>query len=546
MSDDKKSAATVLVELATKRYTFGTSTDGEPYAVPVIGDPVPRLLRAGKRGLRAELARLYYEQHGKAAPQQALADALLVIEGMASTAEPEPLAQRVAQTDTAWWLDLGDDTGDAIRIDATGWKITRPPMKFRRTVLTSPLPHPVTGDVAELWTFAHVTKPDRPLLLAAMVSALIANMPHPIVALTGEQGTGKSTVARCVIDLLDPSPVPLRKPPRDAESWVTAASGSWAVAIDNLSAIPDWLSDTLCRASTGDGDVRRRLYTDAGLAVFAFRRCVFLTSIDLGALRGDLGDRALVIDLALITERARLRDADLATRWQAARPRILGGLLDLAAKVARALPIMSLPEAPRMADYACILAAVDQVCGTNGLDRYVNRAQSLAAEALQDDAFILAMPDKFDGTSAELLAAVRVADKPPKDWPANARAVTTRLKRQAPVMRKAGWTVKEAEDAHFKVTSWQITRPEKTRNPHTQGTQDTHDGATAGDAGVACQEYTPSLDGRYHARGDDDPEARARANGYRPDCPECERRRVFESPPCPEHARWHRDASAER
>ena len=80
--------------------------------------------------------------------------------------------------------------------------------------------------------------------------------------------------------MLDPSPVPVRKPPRDADSWITAAAGSWVVALDNLSAVSEWLSDTLCRASTGDGDVKRQLYTDGGLVVFAFRRCVLLNVAD--------------------------------------------------------------------------------------------------------------------------------------------------------------------------------------------------------------------------------------------------------------------------
>ena len=67
----------------------------------------------------------------------------------------------------------------------------------------------------------------------------------------------------------------------------TAAAGSWVVALDNLSGIPAWLSDSLCRASTGDGNVKRALYSDAGLAVVKFRRCVVINGIDLGALRGD-------------------------------------------------------------------------------------------------------------------------------------------------------------------------------------------------------------------------------------------------------------------
>ena len=69
------------------------------------------------------------------------------------------------------------------------------------------------------------------------------------------------------------------------------------VGLDNLSTVQDWFSDSLCRAATGEGDVRRALYTDGGLAVFAFRRVLLLNGIDVGALRGDLADRAIVVNL---------------------------------------------------------------------------------------------------------------------------------------------------------------------------------------------------------------------------------------------------------
>jgi hypothetical protein len=78
---------------------------------------------------------------------------------------------------------------------------------------------------------------------------------------------------------------------------VTAAAGSWVVGVDNLSTIPAWWSDALCRAVTGDGDVRRKLYSDADLTVFASRRVVLLNGIDLGVVRDDLSERLLTIDL---------------------------------------------------------------------------------------------------------------------------------------------------------------------------------------------------------------------------------------------------------
>ena len=180
-----------------------------------------------------------------------------------------------------------------------------------------------------------------------------------------------------------------------------------------------WLQDSLSRAVTGDGDVRRQLYTDAGLALFAFRRCVLLTGIDLGAVRGDLADRLLVIDLDLISEQSRRLDADLEDRWRKAHPMVLGALLDLAAGVAGVFPSVRLERSPRMADFARVLAAVDKVLGTHGLDRYVHRARNLAADSLTADAFVVAMGqqliEEFTGTSADLLAKVQChSDRKPK------------------------------------------------------------------------------------------------------------------------------------
>src|SRR5215468_409435 len=80
---ERKSAATELVELAQERYTFGVSDTGETFAVPIDGPKVVAMLRGGKASLRSQLAREYFTRNGKAPPQQALADAMLVIEGLA-------------------------------------------------------------------------------------------------------------------------------------------------------------------------------------------------------------------------------------------------------------------------------------------------------------------------------------------------------------------------------------------------------------------------------------------------------------------------------
>ena len=366
---DRKSASTELAEIACERYEFGLGDGGETFAVPKDGPRVALMLRGGKTSLRGQLARDYYARTGRAAGQQALADALMVVDGIAQDQDESRLYLRAGQLGGVLWLDLGDQAGRAVRITPAGWAIEdAAPVLFKRTALNGPLPDPVHGgDLAELWRWLNVAEADRPLLAAWLVAVLFPDLPHPVLGIFGEQGTGKTTAAKVLASLLDPGPVPVRKPPRDADSWVTAASGSWLVALDNLSEIQPWLSDSLCRAVTGDGDVRRKLYTDGELAVFSYRRCVILNGIDTGAMQADLADRMLPVDLAVIDARSRLTEDELWPAWREAHPAILGALLDLAAAVLARLPSVQLASKPRMADFAKIAAAVDAILGTAGL-----------------------------------------------------------------------------------------------------------------------------------------------------------------------------------
>ena len=93
----------------------------------------------------------------------------------------------------------------------------------------------------------------------------------------------------------------------------------------------------------------------------------------------------------------------------------------------------------------------------------------MAADSLTGDLFVSAIEKlgSFTGTSSELLERVS-PDKPPRDWPRNARAVTQLLRRQAPEMRKAGWVANDDRGRNKShATVWEITPPtdEKRGNP---------------------------------------------------------------------------------
>jgi hypothetical protein len=126
-------------------YRFGTDPGDEPFGVRK-GDHIARMLRGGKASIRAELARSYAETYGRAPAKDALAEALLALEGRAYAGGEHELELRAARRDGTAWLDLGTTSGELARVTAAGWDITRDaPLLFRRTRLTGARPEPNIG-----------------------------------------------------------------------------------------------------------------------------------------------------------------------------------------------------------------------------------------------------------------------------------------------------------------------------------------------------------------------------------------------------------------
>ncbi len=193
-----KSIATLLVELATLAELWHTTGQGIAYAtVPVVGHREHLPIRS--LTFRRWLGRQFFAQYGKAPGGQALQDALTVIEGQAVFDGAEfPVFVRVAAHGDKQYLDLANDTWQAVEIDAAGWRVVEPcPVRFRRAKAMMTLPTPTAGgDIGELQRFVNVTPEDWPLLLGWLAAAFRPIGPYPVLALHGEQGSAKSTTAR--------------------------------------------------------------------------------------------------------------------------------------------------------------------------------------------------------------------------------------------------------------------------------------------------------------------------------------------------------------
>ena len=81
-----------------------------------------------------------------------------------------------------------------------------------------------------------------------------------------------------------------------------------------------------------------------------------------------------------IAENARRTDAELTAAYAAVQAAVFASLLDLAAAVLKRLPDVRPETMPRMADFACVLQAVDDVKGWDTVASYAATADTIAAD----------------------------------------------------------------------------------------------------------------------------------------------------------------------
>ena len=446
------SQADLLVRLAGEGDLFRTPAD-EPFAtVAVDGHRESHPVQSGS--FRMWLRRRYWDAVAGAAAAGALSDA---VETLAARAlfggATHEVGLRIARHEDRLYVDLANLAWEAVEIGPAGWRVVaEPPVRFRRSPTMAPLPTPVAGgSLAALRPYVNaIDEQSWQLLAGSLVATLRPAGPYFVLILLGEQGSAKTTTARVIRSLIDPNRSPLRAEPRDARDLLIAAKHNWLLAFDNVSQLPDWLSDALCRLSTGGGLGTRRLYTDEDETVLDAQRPVILTAITEIATRGDLLDRSIVLEQPVIDERDRRSERDFWRAFEAERPAILGALFGGASVALANEDRTALARLPRMADPARWVAAAEPALGwvpgtfAGAYGRNEREAHELALDLspIAAPLKVLASRGEWRGTATELGRAlaevVDVEVTRGRDWPKTPRALTSELKRLAPNLRAAG------------------------------------------------------------------------------------------------------------
>ena len=508
------SQASFLIDLATSRCDLFCDLTGEAYASFAAAHSTGEhreTHRLRSKSFNQWLRLLYYDERGGAPSSEAMASAVRTLMAKAHfDGDRRDVYLRTAPLEGKIYLDMCDPLWRAIEMDGDGCRIVDdPPVHFRREAGMLALPSPSTIDprkgIERLREVLRLRdKRDFVVIVAWLLAALAGRSPYAVLAFLGEPGATKTSAAYAVRSIIDPNASPLRAKPKDPHDVFVAATHSLIVGYNNLSSLPDWLSDTICVVSEGSGESRRELFTDADESLIVACAPFLLTGIENVVKRGDLAQRTLYVHLASVPDGERLTEQTFKARFRRAHADLLGALCAAASAGLRNEKTLKLDSLPRLATFFHWASACEPALWRRGEFRraFAANAKDATEDVIEGEQAasvfrrFVAERGKWEGTATQLLAelvgfvrrpvreaeaahaqavkdkddvarektvaALREARETARDilgdgWPKAPNALTGKLKRASPALRNAGvridWPTRHGDEKIIKITT---------------------------------------------------------------------------------------------
>lgn len=391
--EDSKSQADMLLELCGSKGIYLFHNEHREAFARIMLDGHKEIWGLNDENFRLYLAKLFYDEYGRTAKNDAIAQATAAMKSKAVfQGEEIPLSVRCAWSGGNIFYDLSNQTRQSVIITNCGWNVTNDtPILFQQynhqRAQATPIPG---GDILQVLDFITIKPEYQFLFLVYLAACFVPDIPHPCLIIYGEKGAAKSTTSQMLKRLIDPSGLELLTLPKDVRELTRMLSKHAFVPFDNISSLSAEISDELCKAVTGAGNAWRSLYTNNDDVVFNYKRCILLNGINNVASRADLLDRSIMIELQRISETDRRPLNKLLKEFDEQRGAMLGGIFDVVSKALSIYPTIRLDRYVRMADFdewgAAIAQAIDPVNGqTLFMDEYRANRKIQTQMALDGD-----------------------------------------------------------------------------------------------------------------------------------------------------------------
>jgi hypothetical protein len=446
-----------LLELVADKLDLFAAQDGRAYVSYLRDGGVRDTTGIWSGEFQRYLTGMYVESERDTISSVSVKEVVAALEYEAFRNEPRNVYLRIGASagGERIYYDIGDGS-NVVEIAADGWHVVQADtveVRFRRPrgMVANVIPVSVAGARERFHSLVNTaTADDFALLLEWIAGCFRPNGPYPILGISCVQGSGKSTLCRMLRLIVDPNVAAVRTPPKDERDLAISGANSYVVCFDNVSSLPAWFADGLCRIATGSGFASRTLYTNEDETVLEVCRPVVLNGIEDFATRGDVVDRLVPVSLQPITEEQRRPESDIWREFEALRPALLAWLFDAVVAGMRNLPSVKLAKAPRMADFAYFAVACETALGIESgafLNAYTVAKRtaeselldnSLVAQAIIKTIRLASTPSPWVERPQALLDRLsnemNEQETRAQRWPRTARGLTGELKRITPAL----------------------------------------------------------------------------------------------------------------
>lgn len=276
---------------------------------------------------------------------------------------------------------IGDEAGTVVTVKNGSWECGESPdiRLFKPCSGGKAQVIPATGGrIEDIFDFINIDERIRPLFLSVLVYYFVPDVQYPLLNMFGGKGSGKSTGALCVRNIVDPNSADFDTiDAKKIDDTRVALSSSHLSVIDNISNISQDLSDLLCVMSTGGAHRKRVLYSDSDVHVSQIIKPVILTSVSQEIRREDLLSRSILVEVKKLEKV--VSSAVLQKEFNLKLPYILGAIFDVLSKIN--IEEVSKEGLVRMSDFHLYSRAICKVLGYGDvIDELINENFTMQEE----------------------------------------------------------------------------------------------------------------------------------------------------------------------
>ena len=341
---DDKQQLTSFMQGKTLKTVRSANNPAEVYCMVESGG-TKRVIELGSQDARDWLIATYYKETGKILGTDAYDVVLKLVKACASNGgvPSEKVYRRIALVDGVLYYDLCNDSWELVRVASDSIRIVRhgedTPM-FQRSLNQSAQVTPDLGSWPDaIGEMCRLLRMDTLLFRVHLISFFLEQVATPIMLITGQQGSIKSTQSGLIKRMVDPTGSELEDNltnfPKKLDDLCIRLNNDQVIAFDNLSRITPEQSDTLCMATTGGKITKRQLYTDADEKVLRIRRKIVINGITLEIERGDLMERIVIYQTSAVPADQMKTAAEVEEEFKRLLPLFLGAVFGILQKAIR-------------------------------------------------------------------------------------------------------------------------------------------------------------------------------------------------------------------